>query len=148
MIILLYTTRYYVLLLKLLQAYTTATITTTTSTTSIMYYRTTICTTTNATTTIATNTAINTTTTTTTTNYIVRRRYRPVGPPFSSLACWSCRCIEKCLIRGWVHILPGWRWLYEPQQIGNQPVGLGFQHHVGRYRPGGPLFSSPVCFDL
>ena len=34
-------------------------------------------------------------------------------------------------------ITPGWRWLYEPQPISNQPVGLGFLHRAGWYRPGG-----------
>ena len=28
------------------------------------------------------------------------------------------------------------RWLYEPQPISNQPVGLGLPHRAGRYRPG------------
>ena len=36
-------------------------------------------------------------------------------------------------------ILPGWRWLYEPQ--------VGVPHHAGRYRPGGPPFSSSVCWS-
>ena len=41
--------------------------------------------------------------------------------------------------------------LHEPQPISNQPVGLGFQHHAGRYRPGGSAFSSPAswsCRDM
>ena len=45
-------------------------------------------------------------------------------------------------------ILAGCRWRHEPQPINNQPVGLGFPHRAGRYRPGGPPpFSSPVCWS-
>ena len=86
-------------------------------------------------------------------------RYRPVESPFWSLFCWSCRDMEGLLIRRWDLILPGCgatstlargaalaaRWLHEPQPIGNQPVGLGFPHRAGRYRPVGSPFSSPGC---
>ena len=85
------------------------------------------------------------------------RRYRPAGSPFSSRGCWGCRDMEGFLIWGWEHILPGCggtsalargatlaaRWLHEPQPISNHPVGLGFPHRAGRYRPGRSLFS---CF--
>ena len=37
------------------------------------------------------------------------------------------------------------RWHHEPQPISDRPAGLGFQYHVGRFRPGGSLFSSPRC---
>ena len=57
------------------------------------------------------------------------------------------------LIRGWELILPGCgetsslvrgatlaaRWLHGPQPISNHPVGLGFPHIAGRYRPRGVL---------
>ena len=46
----------------------------------------------------------------------------PGGAPFSPPVCWSCTCMEGFLIQGWGVILPGGRWLYEPQ--------------VGVYRPG------------
>ena len=39
------------------------------------------------------------------------------------------------------------RWLHEPQPISNQPVGLGFPHRAGRYRPCGSPFSSPHCWS-
>ena len=72
------------------------------------------------------------------------RRCRPVGSPFSSSVCWICTCLEEFMIRGWGHIIPGWRWLYQLRPISNQPVGLGFPHRAGRCQPGGPPFSSPV----
>ena len=84
-------------------------------------------------------------------------RYRPGGSLFSSPGCWSCSDMEGFLIRGWDPIFPGCggtstlsrkatlaaRWLHQPQPSSNQPVGLGFPHPAGRYRPGGPPFSSP-----
>ena len=67
-------------------------------------------------------------------------QYRPGGPPFSSPLCWSCRCMEGFLIRGWDLILPGWRWLHEPQPSSNQPVGFVF-HTVRRgFDPGDHRF--------
>ena len=73
--------------------------------------------------------------------------------------------MEGFLTRRWELILPGCSGtsalareatiaaccLHEPQPISNQPVGLGFQHHAGRYRPGGSAFSSPAswsCRDM
>ena len=50
-------------------------------------------------------------------------RYRSGGSPFSSPMCGSCRYMEGFLIRGWDSLSPGWRWLYEPEPISNQPVG-------------------------
>ena len=69
--------------------------------------------------------------------------------------------MEGFLIRGWDLNLPvsgatstlaggatlAARWLHEPQPISNQPVGLGFPHPAGRYRPGGSAFSSPGCWS-
>ena len=51
--------------------------------------------------------------------------YRPGGPPLSSSVCWRCRCKEYFLIWGSDLILPGWRWLHEPQPISNESVGSG-----------------------
>ena len=67
-----------------------------------------------------------------------------MGSPFSSSVCWICTCLEEFMIRGWGHIIPGWRWLYQLRPISNQPVGLGFPHRARRCQPGGPPFSSPV----
>ena len=83
-------------------------------------------------------------------------RYRRGGSAVSSPGCWSCREIEGFLTRGWEFILFGCggtsplargatlatRWLHEPQPISNHPVGLGFAHPAGRYRPGGSAVSS------
>ena len=69
--------------------------------------------------------------------------------------------MEGFLIRGWELILPGCggtaalargstlaaRWLHEPQPISDHPVGLGFPHPAGRYRPGESAFSSPGCWS-
>ena len=71
--------------------------------------------------------------------------------------------MEGFLTRGWELIPPGCggtsalargaplvaRWLHEPQPIscGDDPVGLGFPHFAGRYRPGGSAFSSPGCWS-
>ena len=41
-------------------------------------------------------------------------------------------------------ILPGCRWLHKLQPISDRPVGLGFPHRAGRYRLGGPPFSSSI----
>ena len=89
------------------------------------------------------------------------RRYRPGGSALSSPGCCICRYIEGCLTRGWEIILPGcggtssWArgatlaapWLHEPQPISNHPVGLGFLHPAGRYRPEGSAFTSPGCWS-
>ena len=67
--------------------------------------------------------------------------------------------MEGFLTQGWELDLPGCggtsalargatlapRWLHEPQPISDRPVGLGFPHPAGRYRPGGYAFSSPGC---
>ena len=92
-------------------------------------------------------------------------RYRPGGSAFLSPGCWSCRDIVEFLTRGWELIFP-WCggtstlsqgaplaacWLNEPQPISNHPVGLGFPHPAGRYRPGGSAFSSVAswsCGDM
>ena len=86
-------------------------------------------------------------------------RYRPGGPAFSSPGCWSCRDMDGRLIRGWEPILPMCgensrlargatlvaRRLHEPPPISNHPVGLGFTHLAGRYRPRESAFSSLGC---
>ena len=83
-------------------------------------------------------------------------RYRPGRSLFLSPGCWSCRDMEDFLTRGWELTLSGFggtsalargatlaaRWLHESQPISNHPVGLGFLHRVGRYRPGRSLFES------
>ena len=77
----------------------------------------------------------------------------------SSPVCWSGRYMKVFLMRGWEIIFPGCgetsvlarratlaaRWLHEPQPISHHPVGLGFPHPAGRYRPRGYAFSSPGC---
>ena len=35
--------------------------------------------------------------------------------------------------------------MHDPQQVSDRPVGLGFPHRVGQFRPGGSSFSSPGC---
>ena len=54
------------------------------------------------------------------------------------------------LIQGWDPIVPGRGmtstlsrgealaayWLYEPQLIDDQPMGVGYHYRAGRYRPG------------
>ena len=87
-------------------------------------------------------------------------RYQPEGSAFSSPGWWSCTDMDGFLIRGLEIILPGCggtsslargatlatRSLHEPQPISNHPVGLGFSHPAGRYRPGGSAFLSPGCW--
>ena len=74
-------------------------------------------------------------------------RYHPGGKPRSLPNNWSRRYKECVLFRGWNRTLPVCRWLHEPQPISNKPVALGFPHRAGRYRPGGPPFSSSVCWS-
>ena len=88
-------------------------------------------------------------------------RYRPVGSPSWFPVCWNCRDIEGFLIRGWDLNLPvsgatsalageatlAARWLHEPQPISNHPVGLGFPHTAGPYRPGRSALSFPGCWS-
>ena len=87
-------------------------------------------------------------------------RYRPGGSAFSSPGSWRCRDMDLFVTRG-CEILPGCggtsalargatlaaRWLHEPQPISNHPMGLGFPHPAGRYRPRGSSFSSPSCWS-
>ena len=84
-----------------------------------------------------------------------------MGSAFSSPGGWRCGDMEGLLIRGWGPILAGCggtsalarretlaaRWLHEPQPISNHPVGLGYPHPAGRYRPGEYVFSLPVCWS-
>ena len=62
-------------------------------------------------------------------------RYRPGGPLFSSPVRRSCRGAEGFLIKEWGLIVPAWRWLYEPQSISDQPMGLGFHTVRGGINP-------------
>ena len=48
---------------------------------------------------------------------------KPLLYRFSSPFSWICRCMEGFLLRGWDFILPGWRWLYEPQIGISTPCG-------------------------
>ena len=71
--------------------------------------------------------------------------------------CWSCKCTEEVMIRGWYHIMLGCggtsiclggklsprTGTMSPSQISNQSLGVGIPHLAGRYRPRGCLFSSP-----
>ena len=61
--------------------------------------------------------------------------------------------MEGFLIRRWNLVVPspGYggtsmlsHWANLPQPTKTQPVGLGFLYRVGRYRPGGSLFLSPI----
>ena len=73
-------------------------------------------------------------------------RYSPGGSPISFPVFRRCRRVEGFLIRGWDLILLGWRCFHEYQPVSDQPVRLGFSHRSGWYRPGGSLFSCPVCW--
>ena len=44
--------------------------------------------------------------------------------------------MEAILTRAWGPIVPGCRWLHDPQPISEQPMGVGFLHRAGRCRPG------------
>ena len=62
-------------------------------------------------------------------------RYGAGVSPFSSPVCWSCRCREGFMIRGWYIILPGWfRLLRTP--------GCGFHSVRGGIDPGDHCFCS------
>ena len=43
--------------------------------------------------------------------------------------------MEGFMIRGWDLVLSGWRWLYEPQPVSDQPEGLGFHNMRGGIDP-------------
>ena len=84
-------------------------------------------------------------------------RYRPEGSTFSSPDFSWFRNIKLFLTREREIIVPRFggistwareeafaaRWLRGPQSITHYPVGLGFPHPEGRYRPEGSTFSSP-----
>ena len=94
-------------------------------------------------------------------------RYGPGASHFSSPVCWSCRCMEGFVIRGWDFILPGWRRLCELRTPGwgvhtvrgeidpgdgrfvpgLQELMYGRIFRAWGYRPGGAPFSSPVCWS-
>ena len=69
---------------------------------------------------------------------------RPGEPPFSCLVCCEFRCVEGFPIRVVIYILRGCGETPRVSPLSDQPVGLGFPHGVGRYRPEGPPFTSPV----
>ena len=96
--------------------------------------------------------------------------YRPGGPQFSSPVCWRCTCKDGFMVQGWDLILPGWRWLHEPQvgvsascvavstrgatvfvpgliALYMYEMGLGVHTVRGGVDAGGPPFSSPVCWS-
>ena len=58
--------------------------------------------------------------------------------------------MERCLIRRWGPIIPGWggTWTMIPCQIFKWPLGLGFPYLAGRYRPGGCPFSSTDTWNF
>ena len=82
---------------------------------------------------------------------------------FSSPGCRICRCMEICLNRGWVLILPGcdvtggWSRkrhgrilrgdcsFYAPQPISDRTVELRFPRRAGRCQPRRTRFSSQRC---
>ena len=80
-----------------------------------------------------------------------------LGIPVFVPGCWTCRCSEGFLIRGWelivrvrrnLHTARGATLLarlpHEPQPVSNRPMGgVGFPHRVERYRPWGSLFFVP-----
>ena len=70
------------------------------------------------------------------------------GTNVSSPVCWTCRCIEGFLIRGWDPILPVWRWLHEPQPISNQPVGVDVSTPCGTVSTRGTTVFVPGVFEV
>ena len=70
--------------------------------------------------------------------------------------------MEGFLTRGWKLILSGCggtsafaqgatlaaRWLHEPEPFSNHPVGRGFPHPTGRYRPRGSALIVPGLLKL
>lgn len=56
------------------------------------------------------------------------------------------QCIEGFMIRVWDRTFPGW-WWHQLKPISKEPVGSGFPHLTGRYRPGGPSLSSLFCWS-
>ena len=65
-----------------------------------------------------------------------RGRYRPGGSPFLSPVCWSCRCMEGFLIRGWGVILTRWCWLYERQVEVSTSLGAVSTRGTAVFVPG------------
>ena len=70
------------------------------------------------------------------------------GSSFSSPVCWSCRCMEGFLNRGWDLVHPGWRWVHEPQPIRIFSSGVGAFTPCGAVRPRESPFSTPGCVGV
>ena len=88
-------------------------------------------------------------------------RYQPGRSAFTCADCWSCRDSKGFKTCGWELILSrcggtaalardailAARWLQKSQPISNRPVGLGFSHPAGRYRPWRSTFTSLGCWS-
>ena len=58
----------------------------------------------------------------------------------------SCTRMDLFFIWGWNLSCSGCAGpMYDPRPISDRPVGLGFPHRAGRFRPRGSQFSSPGC---
>ena len=77
-------------------------------------------------------------------------RYRPRRPPVLSPVYWICRSMERFLIRGWDPVLPGWRWLHEPQPISYfvSASGVGVSTPCGAVSTGGTIVFVPDVLEL
>ena len=62
---------------------------------------------------------------------------------FPSRLCRSCTYMEEFGTGDEALSDPGAADLPESHPISDQPVGMGFPHRAGRYRPGGSPFSLP-----
>ena len=72
-------------------------------------------------------------------------RFRPGASPLSPV-CRVVNGLEDFLSRDGNLSSPGCAGiLYDSQSVSDRPVGLGFPHRAGRFRPGGSPFSSPRC---
>ena len=78
--------------------------------------------------------------------FTVRSGIDPGGQPFFSPLCWSCYVLKDFRSEDEILTSPGVAVSTKPRLwFSKQPAWLGVTHRTGRYRPGGPLFSSPVC---
>ena len=76
-------------------------------------------------------------------------RFRLGRSSFSSPGCRSCRFVTGFLIRGWVTVVPGWRWLYFRAPANQRSAGgVGVSTPCGAFSTRGITVFVPSLSEL